>query len=105
MEAIVEFVVTFLIELFFDGCIDIFTSRKVSMPLRILAVEVFVVVVGGLFWLFFWIAVNANVFLGGMLALFELFLVGCIIYAVRKRILHRKNESEQCENTENREVL
>ena len=36
MEIMIEFIVTLLVELFFDGSIDIFTNKRVSIPLRIL---------------------------------------------------------------------
>ena len=105
MEIIIEFIVTLLVELFFDGSIDIFTNKRVSMPLRVLVFTVFVMVMGSFFWLFFWIALNANLLLGILLFLFELFLMGCIIYAVRKRILRRRDHEERDEGADNKEDI
>lgn len=84
-----EFIFEILFELIFEGSLEIGTSKKVSMPVRILAMIVFLIVAGGILavLLFIALAIMKESMIGGTLfILFDLFMLGCVIYAVWKRL-------------------
>lgn len=93
MGFVFEMLFEILFELIFEGSLEIGISKKVSMPIRILAMFLFAAFSGGFLLLFLWIAVESmksNAVLGWMVVLFDFFLLGCIIYAVRKKIKERE---------------
>lgn len=89
MDFIFEIVFEIVYELIFEGSLDIGTNKKVSMPVRILAMTVFVILVGGFLAIFVYLALaimKKNPAFGWMFLLFDLFLLGCIIYGIQKRL-------------------
>lgn len=84
-----EFIFEILFEFIFEGSLEIGTSKKVPLPVRVLAMIFFVLMSGGFLALFLAIALEImknSTFLGWLLILFDLFMLGCIIYAVWKQV-------------------
>lgn len=84
-----ELIFELLFELIFEGSLEIGTSKKVSMPIRIVIMTVFFIVVGGFVTLLLLIALSvmkSSVILGWLFILFDLFMFGGIMYAIWKRV-------------------
>jgi hypothetical protein len=84
-----ELIFELLFELIFEGSLEIGTSKKVSMPIRIVIMTVFSIVVGGFVTLLLLIALSvmkSSVILGWLFILFDLFMFGGIMYAIWKRV-------------------
>jgi len=89
-----ELIFEILFELIFEGSLEIGTSKKAPLFVRILAMAVFLIASGGVLILIFLIALvimKKSTVGGWMLIIFDLFLLGCIIYAVGKNIKKRKS--------------
>lgn len=89
MELIYEIVFEILFELIFDGSLEIGTSKKVPMPVRILAAIVFLIFAGGILTLLFLAALAVmqnSIVLGWIFILFDMFLAGCIIFSIWKKM-------------------
>lgn len=99
MEFIFELVFEVIFEIIFEGSLEIGTSRKVPVPVRILAALIFGLVTGGFLVMLLLIAVQImkqNAVLGWLFVLLVLFLAGCAIYAVWKKIkTKRSSDAEQ----------
>lgn len=88
-----EFIFEILFELIFEGSLELGTSKKVPLPLRILAMAVFVIVVAGVLGILLVVALEVrkeHVIGGWLLILFDLFLLGCVIRLIWNRI--QKNQ-------------
>lgn len=88
-----ELIFELLFELIFEGSLEIGTSKKVSMPIRIVVMTVFFIVVGGFLTLLLLIALSvmkSSVILGWLFILFDLFMFGGIMYAIWKRVKKKK---------------
>lgn len=76
MEIFFEIFFELIFELIFEGSFEIGTSKKVSMPIRILAMIIFLIVVGGFLTLFLLIALQImknSAVLGWMVILLDFF--------------------------------
>lgn len=92
MGFVFEMLFDILFDFIFEGSLELGTSKKVSAPIRILAMLAFLTIVGGVLLLFLLLAMEimkSNKALGWMVVLLDLFMAGCIIYAVRKKIKER----------------
>lgn len=89
----IEFVFEILFELIFEGSLEIAAHKKIAMPFRILALLLFLLVSVGFLVILFMIAIeimeNTSVALGIIFIIFDVFLLGCIIYAIRKKMKNR----------------
>lgn len=90
-----EFVLELLFDLILEGSIELGTSRKVPMVLRILALAILVLVFGGLVVVLAVIAVNLwqedKVVNSILFVVIDIIFVAVIIWGVRKKIVeHNK---------------
>lgn len=85
-----EILLEILFEFIFDGSIEIFGNRTVPMPLRILALAVFLLIGGGTVVLLLLIAIslcrNHNMAFGVLIILLDLLMFCSVVYSIRKRI-------------------
>lgn len=89
MELIMELIVEILLEMVFEGTLETGTSKKVPMPVRILCLVIFLLLIGGFLFFMAFITleiIKKNIALGCIFVLFDLFLLGCVVYAIRKKI-------------------
>lgn len=89
-----EFLLDFLFELVLEGSIEIGTSRKVPLALRILALTLLVLVYGAFVVLLVVVAVTMwqeGATVGSILVIFiDVFFAGMIVLAVRKKFRERR---------------
>lgn len=90
-----EFLLDFLFELVLEGSIEIGTSRKVPLLLRILALTLLVLVYGAFVVLLVVVAVamwQEGATVGSILVIFiDVFFAGMIVLTVRKKFRERRN--------------
>lgn len=90
-----EFLLDFIFELVLEGSIEIGTSRKVPLLLRILALTLLVLVYGAFVVLLVVVAVTMwqeGATVGSILVIFiDVFFAGMIVLAVRKKFRERGN--------------
>ncbi|BBF42365.1 hypothetical protein lbkm_1047 [Lachnospiraceae bacterium KM106-2] len=86
----IDFIIEILLELIFEGSVELGTNRKIPMPLRIVALTILIAGSGGLFLLLLWMAVNImkarSIVLGGMILLLDLILLASMLHGFRKRL-------------------
>lgn len=84
-----EFIFEILYEIIFEGSLEIGTSKKAPILVRILAMAVFFAINGLFLAVFLLISLEImkkSVVLGWMVILFDCFLLGCLVSTVRKKI-------------------
>ena len=90
-----EFLLDFIFELVLEGSIEIGTSRKVPLLLRILALTLLVLVYGAFVVLLVVVAVTMwqeGATVGSILVIFiDVIFAGMIVLAVRKKFRERGN--------------
>lgn len=78
-----------IFEIILEGCFELISTPKLPKPLRILAFIFFTLVYGTMLVVIgmsAWSMIkDANIALSILLIVVEILLVGCIIYAIRKR--------------------
>lgn len=90
-----ELIFELFLEIVIEGCLEIGTSRRVPMPLRILALLLFLGVFGGLIVLFVIIGLGAmedNPAVGWLMIIIAVLLAVVVGYAVRKKAKEKKND-------------
>lgn len=83
-----EFILELLFEIIIEGSWELVTNKKVPIPLRILAVLVFVGIYGGLIVVFILLGLDAmktKPVLGWLLIIIAVLLVVGVVYMIRKK--------------------
>ncbi len=103
METFIEIIFEILLDMLFEGSLEVMgTHKRIPMPLRVLAFVLFFLIVGGIFLILllaaFSIMEETNVVLGCILALFDILLLGCALYSIRKKLQKRRNAKNETQN-------
>lgn len=84
-----EFIFELLFELIFEGSLELGMNKKVAMPVRILAMAFVLLIVGAFLAVLFMMALSVmkkKIVFGWLIILFDLFMLGCFLYAIWKRV-------------------
>lgn len=93
-----EFLLELIFEIIIEGSLELGTTKKVPMPLRILACALLLIIYGGLITIFILLTIDAwqtkGVFVGGFLAAIDLFLIIVFIGAFRNKLRENNHKSD-----------
>jgi len=93
-----EFILELIFEIIVEGSLEIGTSKRVPLPLRIFTMLIVIAVFGGVIVLFFILALSimkSNPALAWLLIVFDVFLAICCIYGFRKKWREKHNSLDE----------
>ena len=101
MSVIVELIFEIILEFIFEGSLELGMNRKVSKPVRILAIALFILVSGGIIALMIWVSVmtmqEVAVALGVMLIMVTLIIIFSLVEKFIKEYKIYKNKDKGIE--------
>lgn len=88
-----------LFEIIIEGSLELGTTRKVPLPLRILALIIVLFVYGFLLFIIFMIGYDAakegNTGVAGMMYVTDALLFILVVYAIRKKFKENRNDKDE----------
>lgn len=91
-----EFLLELVLEIVLEGSLELVTEKKIPMPLRILALLVFLGIFGGLCVVFICIgldAMNTRPAVGWLFLIIAVLLAVVVVYAFRKKWREKRRDS------------